>query len=92
MDENIRTLTKVICPCCGITVPVEIVLHARPIEQYIEYLAAQDYGTDEDERKTWPIIHLEIDIDTKSLLENPVEVEKYHKKLVSIGMAEPITP
>jgi len=91
MEENTRTLTEIRCPCCGIMVPVEIILHASPLDKYIEYITDQNSYIDEtDEKKTWPVIHLEMEADTKRLIEDQA-VEKYHDKLVKIGMAEPLT-
>jgi hypothetical protein len=89
MDENLKLITEARCPCCGELIPVEIELHAAPLDRYIEYMNVQPCYNDES--KSWPQVHLEIATDTKSMLENPGDIQEYHDKMVSIGAASPLT-
>ncbi len=85
-----RGITEITCPCCGKLIPLEVVLSAAAIQEYIECILIQKGDDTTTDEKPWPVISIEAEIDTKELIENNGPVKDYHDKLVSFGMAEPL--
>jgi len=87
-----RSIAEVTCPCCGRLLPVEIVLSAAGINEYIDAILVQEGdSTQIDTDRPWPLLTVEAEIDTKYLIENIELVKEYHATMVNIGMAEPLT-
>lgn len=92
MENRNRSIAEITCPCCGRLVPVEIVLSAGGVNEYIDAILVQEGdSTHVDIDKPWPVLTVEAEIDTKYLIENNEAVKEYHAKLVSIDMARPLT-
>lgn len=92
MENCQRRIAEITCPCCGKLVPVEIVLNAAGINEYIDGMLVQEGdNTQIDIDKPWPVLTIEAEVDTKYLIENNEPVKEYHAKLVDIGMAQPLT-